>query len=32
MVGDVLCWDMLLVQRFYNGWLWYEEEMWVDLA
>ena len=26
MVGDVLCWDMLLVQQFYNGWLWYEEE------
>ena len=26
MVGDVLRWDMLLVQRFYNGWLWYEEE------
>ena len=26
MVGDVLRWDMLLVQWFYNGWLWYEEE------
>ena len=26
IVGDVLCWDMLLVQWFYNGWLWYEEE------